>query len=401
MLQKDMHYLLKSYSKTTSLSVRLYHDGNFEYYYSPIRLQPDPVLSCIDAILATTKRAGVVTTNLYQHYGYVHLESGYLLIIGPTAALSDNKQDFESLLFFLDIPSDRKQEYLRGLCCSPEISAERLAWMLSFFITALYQKTFGVENIHIDVKTEKHRIPIAQDHSREIFDTYEDVELSEIALTSYRFEQVANFCVKNGQVEKLEELLLAAPKIQAGKMASDTLRQTKNMVICSATTMSRAAVEGGLNPQSAFKLSDLYIQKCEILRDPNAVLALVGEMALDFTARVRDLNYNNIDDTKLFEACSLYIKKNLFTRISTEEMARELGFSRSYLSKQFHRQTGKTLTEFILEQKILESKQLLRYSDKSISEIAMHLSFSSQSHFQNVFKKQVGVTPLEYKKQIA
>lgn len=68
-----------------------------------------------------------------------------------------------------------------------------------------------------------------------------------------------------------------------------------------------------------------------------------------------------------------------------------------YLCNQFHKQTGITLTQYILNEKIIESQRLLRFTNKSISEIALHLAFSSQSHFQTVFKKYTGITPNRFR----
>ncbi len=398
MLQNDMQYLLKSFSKTTRLSIRLHQDGKQIYYYSHAGLVPDPAGAVLDTIISFPHQAGVITTSLFQHYGYVRLPANQLLIIGPTAAFSENQQEFENLTFLLDVDSAQAEEYLYALCCAPEIPAQHIAWMLSFFVTALKGKAFDVENVYIDTKNRELKEPIAHDHTQEIFNSLEDQDLSEMVLSSYRFEGLANLYVRNGQPEHLIELFDSVPPIQAGKMAGDTLRQYKNMLICSATTMSRAAIEGGLDPQSAFKLSDLYIQKGEVMRNPTSVMALIREMAGDMAERVRSKNNGNVKDSKLFNSCTTYINKHLFSRIDTATMAEELGLSRSYLSKEFHAQTGKTLSEFILEQKITEAKKLLRYTNKSISNIAMHLAFSSQSHFQNTFKKCVGMTPLEYKK---
>lgn len=78
-------------------------------------------------------------------------------------------------------------------------------------------------------------------------------------------------------------------------------------------------------------------------------------------------------------------------------MAVELGISRSRLCNQFHKQTGITLTQYILHEKILESQHLLQFTNKSISKIALHLAFSSQSHFQTVFKKYTGITPNKFR----
>lgn len=48
--------------------------------------------------------------------------------------------------------------------------------------------------------------------------------------------------------------------------------------------------------------------------------------------------------------------------------------------------------------KVTEAQHLLQFSNDSLSEIADKLSFSSQSHFQNTFKKHTGFTPLQFRR---
>ncbi|WP_331491052.1 helix-turn-helix domain-containing protein [Schaedlerella arabinosiphila] len=58
------------------------------------------------------------------------------------------------------------------------------------------------------------------------------------------------------------------------------------------------------------------------------------------------------------------------------------------------------MSDFIMRRKLEEGKSLLAYSEKSISEISEYLCFSSQSYFQNVFKKKYHMTPYEYRKSM-
>ena len=60
---------------------------------------------------------------------------------------------------------------------------------------------------------------------------------------------------------------------------------------------------------------------------------------------------------------------------------------------------GVNLNDFITRCKMEEAGDLLLYTDKSLAEISNYLSYSSQSYFQNVFKKHYGVTPMAYRKQ--
>ena len=63
----------------------------------------------------------------------------------------------------------------------------------------------------------------------------------------------------------------------------------------------------------------------------------------------------------------------------------------------FKKETGVSVSAYIREQKIEVAKNLLRYSDYSMIEIANRLSFSSQSHFIQQFRESVGMTPKKYR----
>ena len=57
-----------------------------------------------------------------------------------------------------------------------------------------------------------------------------------------------------------------------------------------------------------------------------------------------------------------------------------------------------TVNEFITKMKIDEAKRLLEHTDRPISAISEALAYSSQSYFQNVFKKVTGMTPNEFRR---
>jgi len=92
-----------------------------------------------------------------------------------------------------------------------------------------------------------------------------------------------------------------------------------------------------------------------------------------------------------------YINENLYLELSVNKIAKDLKTNRSVLSLIFKEDTSKNLTAYINEVKIDEAKRLLRYTDSSIVSISSILSFSSQSYFQTVFKKLIGMTPMEYR----
>lgn len=107
---------------------------------------------------------------------------------------------------------------------------------------------------------------------------------------------------------------------------------------------------------------------------------------------------NNL--SPLVQKCLNYIATHINESLTVDGLAKELYQNRSYLSRIFKNEVGSNLSNYILERKLIEAQDLLRFSDRSISEISNFLAFSSQSYFQTVFKKQFGITPLQYRKQI-
>ena len=67
--------------------------------------------------------------------------------------------------------------------------------------------------------------------------------------------------------------------------------------------------------------------------------------------------------------------------------------------KEFKRYTGFTPNEYIINTRLTKAKELLRYSDRSVADIAEEVGVDNVSHFINLFKTREGSTPLAYRKQ--
>ena len=185
--------------------------------------------------------------------------------------------------------------------------------------------------------------------------------------------------------------------MRGGILAADGLRQMKNTFIVTATLISRAAIRGGININDALSLSDAYIQKCELLNSVDRITNLQYHMILDYTEQVEKLKKGK-SPSKLVICVSDYVQHHLSEPVDVEALAKSMFLSRTYLANKFKKESGTTLTDFILKEKVEEAKRLLRYTDKHATAIAVYLGFSSQSHFANVFKKYTGKTPSEYRK---
>lgn len=107
--------------------------------------------------------------------------------------------------------------------------------------------------------------------------------------------------------------------------------------------------------------------------------------------------------SKFNEAINKYVEGGLLATKglpSVHHIASELHISPSYLSDLLKQESGKTALEHIHLYLVSEAKNLLIVDDQSVSEIAYTLGFESISYFSRLFKKSVGVSPLQFKKQI-
>ncbi len=84
---------------------------------------------------------------------------------------------------------------------------------------------------------------------------------------------------------------------------------------------------------------------------------------------------------------------------TVQSIARTMHLSPRYLSDLLKQETGKTAIELIHIFLIGEAKNLLKATDYSISETAYKLGFENLPYFSRLFKKEVGLTPAQYKKQ--
>ena len=217
---------------------------------------------------------------------------------------------------------------------------------------------------------------------------------------SYYFELELYQMIKNGNVDDLKKFLSATrPPLKEGRMAGSPLRHAKNIFI--STTVKAGmmgAIPGGVDIEKTYQLMDYYVQECEQIRTIEKINQLQYVMLLDFCQRAGDTRIPDGISPDVY-ACMTYIRNHTNESISVEDAAAHAGRSASYMMKHFKSELGIQVGAYIMRCKLEEAKSLLTYSEKSLAEISSYLCFSSQSYFQNVFKKQYGVTPLQYRKQ--
>lgn len=92
-----------------------------------------------------------------------------------------------------------------------------------------------------------------------------------------------------------------------------------------------------------------------------------------------------------------YIRTNYGSKLSLDLLASQAHLSREYLCRYFKKQTGKNISDFILEVRMEKAKEMLRTTTHTITDIGLYCGYPSVSSFQRSFKKSVHMTPSEYR----
>lgn len=122
---------------------------------------------------------------------------------------------------------------------------------------------------------------------------------------------------------------------------------------------------------------------------------LLGNMAILFD-RIEGLQSTSRAVYKALD----YIKRNYTScNISNQILADYVYLTPSYLSALFKKETGKTISDFIIEIRVEKSKELLKKPRVKLFEIAREVGYSDANYYAKVFKQHVGLTPSEYREK--
>lgn len=328
-------------------------------------------------------------------YGRINIEgTGYDLILGPAFSVPVTDQLVLQFMRETAVPLSFREQLTELLCSVPRISHSRFIRYLAFLYQCLNHKEVDIQQIFMkEEETDQDR------KTRQINKMAVNQEEDNVH-NSYSFERELYHYVKEGNTDKLRKFLESAhPSMQEGEMALNPLRNAKNLFIGTVTKVGMlAAIPGGVDVEKTYQLIDDYVRECEQMQSIDDIMHLQYIMIFDFCQRCGETQIPEGISSDVYQ-CMNYIRNHTYKSISIEDASAAVNRSSSYMMKRFKNELGIHMGAYITRCKLEEAKSLLTYSDKSLAEISYNLCFSSQSHFQNVFKKQYGITPLQYRKK--
>ncbi len=181
-------------------------------------------------------------------------------------------------------------------------------------------------------------------------------------------------------------------------LSDDPLQSMKYHLTVTAAMLARFCIEGGMDCNCAYELSDLYIRRADRVATQEEVMRINRDMCLDYVRHMEKLRKDRIYSKPIVMSID-YIYANLHRRITAAEIAAAVKLNENYFSKLFKQETGMAVSRYILLRKLETAQNLLVHSDYSCAEISELLAFSSQSHFISRFREETGTTPHVYRNQ--
>ena len=85
--------------------------------------------------------------------------------------------------------------------------------------------------------------------------------------------------------------------------------------------------------------------------------------------------------------------------LTLQYFSEKLGVNGSYLSNLFRRETGKTITQYVTDQRLKHAENLLRYTNKPVRSVAAEVGIGDAQYFSRLFRKKTGMKPTEYRRK--
>ena len=212
---------------------------------------------------------------------------------------------------------------------------------------------------------------------------------------SYQLEQRLLTAIKMKNEREAIRSLKMINKQERARLSNDSLRSLKNSIICSCALFTRAAIEAGVHPETAYNLSDAIIQEIENISDKKKLEDFEENMVYTFINTIKEEQIPTY--SPLVSKAISYIHEQILHDLTLETIADYLYINPSYLSTIFKQETGTSLIDYINQKKIEESKYFLAHSEMTISEVSSLFQFCNQSYYTSIFKRVTGITPGKYR----
>ncbi len=332
----------------------------------------------------------------YLFFLLPHTTNETVMSIGPF--LSD-KVDYRLILeigekYFI---SPAKQKTLRDYYSSIPVITEsdRLFMMIDTFAERIWGGvgSFTMVDANNDLYQQTHILnKVASDNQDDVLVNMKLME------NRYDYENEIMLAVSLGNDHKVAQIMSNLSIYNFDRRVADSVRNLKNYCIVMNTLLRKAAEEGGVHPIYLDELSSSYAIKIEQLSTTELVHELMSDMLKSYCRLVRKHSTKKYSST--VQKTITLIDYDLSANLTLSSLAKTQNISSGYLSSIFKKETGKTITEYILDKRVNHAMRLLGTTRLQVQTVALHCGIMDVQYFSKIFKRKTGKTPKEFRESV-
>ncbi len=197
---------------------------------------------------------------------------------------------------------------------------------------------------------------------------------------------------KSSESEPLEIKFMALDRLEITDLPKNHLLPPEYDFIYSAGEYADLFQEKFNQMSAEFEISDVFY--VEIAESIARTLVMYILRIIDHCKENSSLFGSN----KNFNLALQYINENYRNELSLETIASNCFLNKYYLSHLFTRLQGMSIGKYILSLRMSEAKRRLLNTNDSVALIGNSVGFHDTGHFCRIFKKETGLTPLQYRK---
>lgn len=146
--------------------------------------------------------------------------------------------------------------------------------------------------------------------------------------------------------------------------------------------------------EEEIKIDNILIDKIYRKETLNDIINLLLEKLLNISNNI-SIASNNSSIKRIVK----YVEKNYYKDLKLENLADIFNYNSAYLGKIFKSYTGESFNTYLDKVRIEEAKKLLIEENLKVYEVCDNIGYKNIDYFHSKFKKYVGISPLNYKKQ--
>ncbi|MEK3725999.1 helix-turn-helix domain-containing protein [Paenibacillus sp. FSL H8-0034] len=300
--------------------------------------------------------------------------------------------------FVVNLDREHLDETLKStlLGCCKNIN-DRVQWeyhiTLQFSFGNTYPSLDGIQSSYLQAKKLARFKAI--NHSDVVFmqDIREKDERLEYPI---HIEKALLYCMKSYDRAKTGDILTELFHLYISN-SKYSREKVQGMVIILVSTLIHDLIQEGFETDGLSGESVLKLNECNNIAELEQMMQSYLQTIINELESQSDRKNTNLYVLKAVQ----FVEANYRDNFALTDIAEYVGLSNSYLSRIFKQQMGKSLVDYVAKYRIERSIELLKDSNRySLKELGGMVGFAEVHSFIRCFKKFVGVTPGEYRKQL-